>query len=165
MKLTTREYLKEYLDIKDIANLKDKEIVKVDNSTTHEEFLKALMCFNNLLESTTYLKNGVILCIYNNYILTFNYQFDDIKSLYDYAKKNNLFNICKYLSDFLTTFQFSLESDMYKNNENYSKISETFYENFTRKEFYGDGEYLLECLDYYIDFIENKKIIYDYQCH
>ena len=161
MKITTKVYIKEYLGIEDLQTIKDKKILLVNEQETNEEYLNKLTCFFNLLKDT-YIKDGIILYIINAYLLTFDYKFIEIKSLYDYAEINNLSNICKYLSDFLTTFQFSLEADTYKKSESYEKISNSFYENFNRREFYGNGKYISESLDYCIDFILNKDLIYDY---
>ncbi len=160
MKIATKEFIRDYMNINDIST-ELREIVSIYSTIDMTDYLVAIKKFYNLLDYT-YLKDGIMLYIYNDYILTFDFKFKEIKDIYDYAKENQLFHVCNYLADFLTSYHYSLESNTYKQSQNYDCIKKEFYKFFDRKEFYGDGMYLEHSYDYYKDFIACKNFEYDH---
>ena len=152
----TDQYLKEYLEINDIST-NDCDFIYINENDSYEKFQIALANFYNITK-IPYYKDGVMFHAWNNYLLTFNYRFEELKSLYDYAENKNNRNACKFISDFLTSYYFSLESDSYKKDSKMNeKIQNKFFNNFEKREFYKNGKYLNESIEYCLDFVEGQE--------
>ena len=152
----TDQYLKEYLEINDIST-NDCEFIYVNKDDSYENFQIALANFYNITK-IPYYKDGVMFHAWNNYLLTFNYRFEELKSLYDYAENKNNRNACKFISDFLTSYYFSIESNSYKKDSKMNeKIQNKFFKSFEKREFYRNGKYLIESIEFCLDFVERQE--------
>lgn len=160
MKTDINEFLKKYLNIDQILISNNKGLDIVNKTDTTEKYFDSLARLYDIL-SRSYLKNGIMLYMFNDYLLTFDYAFNEIKSLYDYAEKNNVENGCEFLGDFLLSYQFSIESEPYKNSKIYAKLIELFYLSFPKKEFYGHGKFVNDSLNYMTDLIQSSQIEFD----
>ncbi len=148
--MVIREDIKKYLHIDSILTFdKNKGFTLLENDGI-DEFYKAIANFNEII-SHTYIKDGVMLYVINDYLMTFEYKFSEVKRLYDYSVEKELKNIQNYLGDFLLSFQFSLEADIYKKSSIYKEASELFYLSFSRNDFYNDGLYINDSLNYLND--------------
>lgn len=152
----TDQYLKEYLGINDIST-NDCDFIYINENDSYEKFQIALANFFNITK-IPYYKDGVMFHAWNNYLLTFDYKFEELKSLYDYAENKDNKNVCKFISDFLTSYYFSLESGSYKKDSKMNeKIQNKFFNNFEKREFYKNGKYLNESIEYCLDFVEGQE--------
>lgn len=152
----TDQYLKEYLGINNTPT-NDCDFIHINKDDSYEKFQIALANFYNITK-IPYYKDGVMFHGWNNYLLTFNYKFKELKSLYDYAENKNNRNACKFISDFLTSYYFSIESDNYKKDSKMNeKIQDAFFDIFEKREFYKDGKYLIESIEFCLDFVEQQE--------
>ena len=144
-----RNVIIKYLKIEKIDFDIDKQYI-LSNDDTIEEYYKSL---NWLIEISqhVYYKQGIMLHVFNDYLMTFNFSFDNFKSIYDYALNINHHEALYFISDFILSFQFSLESHKYKKMEDYEKLSANFYACFERRQFYGSGNILIQAMKYNID--------------
>lgn len=152
----TDQYLKKYLGINNIST-NDCDFIYINENDNYEKFQIALANFYNITK-ILYFKKGVMFHAWNNYLLTFNYKFEELKSLYDYADNKNNRNACKFISDFLTSYYFSIESYSYKKDSKMNeKIQDAFFDVFEKREFYKNGKYLIESIEFCLDFVKQQE--------
>ena len=154
------DFLKGYLGIEQGSVSADKKLVLMHETDTINKYNEAICHLYNILRRC-YFKNGIMLYGWNDYLLTFDYAFDEIKSLYDYAEKHNIKSGYRYIGNFLLSFQFSIESQLYKSSHIHNKLRESFYKCFSRSDFYNDGKFVQNSIDYLNDLITSKEIIFD----
>lgn len=151
--------IKEYLRINNI-NLERKELdYSISLNCNYEKFLEEIAILFERLKNT-YFNNGVMLYSFNDWLLVFECRFDYFKTLFNLSIKHDNKNIKQYLSHFILSYQFSIESERYKKSTIYTELTTKFYESFDKSCFYNNSNFCRDSLDYLLNLIiilKNKK--------
>lgn len=104
-----------------------------DNESMIIEVRKLIYTLNN----SAYFKNGVMLYIFDNCLLTYEKYFKKLKLLLDTAISLDSFYAIGFISFFLASYQYSIEDKTYESLQ--QEVKQKFYDVFPRKLFYKNG--------------------------
>lgn len=104
-----------------------------DNESMIIEVRKLIYTLNN----SAYFKNGVMLYIFNDCLLTYEKYFKKLKLLLDTAISLDSFYAIGFISFFLASYQYSIEDKTYESLQ--QEVKQKFYKVFPRKLFYKNG--------------------------
>lgn len=157
--MDTNKLITRYLDIKQVSAYDNNEW-HISEIVDCDTFLRSFASFYNCLKYT-YSNNGVLYYAINDYLLTFNYKFNDIKLLYERSKQYNKTNITKFIANFITSYQYSIEKEIYKESSIYEKLNYFFYGNFKRADFYRESNLNKESFVYFSEIINLMGSYFD----
>ena len=146
----------DYLEIPYFLGEQDNKL-QISSNASREVFLEKVYLFIKMQKSI-YYRDGIML-LFDDRLVTFNYNFEFLDTLYNLSKKYNLNKIKEYISDFLLSYQFSLKSKFYTEESIISnKLEDAFYKYFGIEDFYGHGRYIQEGFSFFSNFIIQKYI-------
>ena len=149
----------QYLDIEQVSAYVNNEW-HISEIVDCDTFLRSFTSFYNCLKFT-YSNCGILYYPINDYLLTFNYEFNDIKLLYKRSKLYNKTNITKFIANFITSYQYSIEKEIYKESSIYEKLNYSFYGNFQRADFYRESNLNKESFAYFSEIINLMESDFD----